>query len=310
MAVASTRSARWFQLGPELPEGVSTMEALEFAGLAHWNVRLEPTPNYGRCNFQHFDTVRDNPIDGMPDTLGRVKGRYTVIQNEEAFAIGDNLVHGGGSWEMMGSHNDGATVFGVMYLGDMELGRDDLFGKYLILHTSHDGTSAMTVSINTLRYRCTNSLGLAIRTAPQSYKIRHSQSAEGRVQEAREVLGLANNYFDEFDLMVNDMINTFVDGDDVDRILKNTFKEPDEAQTAAHTRWEHKIDDILDIYTSDTCDNVFGTKWGVFSAMEEYIDWNRSARGGNDDNLAAAFAGLSKTVNDEKDRILRSVLSV
>lgn len=309
MSVASVRSARWFDLGPELPEGVSTAEALEFADLANWDVRLEPTPNFGRCHFQEWDTVRTNPHDGMPDTLGRVRSRYNVFQNEELFAFGDHILHNGGQWEMMGSHKHGAQVFGVMYLGDMALGRDDLFGKYLVINTSHDGTDAISASITALRYRCTNSLNLGIRNATQSFKIRHSISAEGKVQEAREALGLANHYFDEFDRQINELIDAQLDSDQEIAILEKAFKEPDPAKTGAHTRWENKINDILDIYSSDTCDNVFHTKWGLYSAMEEYVDWNRIARGGNEDNLSAAFVGLDNVVNKEKNRLFEVVLA-
>ncbi|NBQ65301.1 MAG: DUF932 domain-containing protein, partial [Verrucomicrobia bacterium] len=38
-----------------------------------------------------------------------------------------------------------------------------------------------------------------MRNAKQSFKIRHTQSVEGRIQVARETLGLALGYFDEFE---------------------------------------------------------------------------------------------------------------
>lgn len=309
MSVASERRARWLNLGPELPENASTAEAMHVAGLTNWDVRLEPTPSFGRCHFEQFDVVRTNPQDQLPDTIGRVGSRYRVFQNEELFGFADNImeIHGGARWEALGDIKFGSRVFGAMRLDDLQLGHDDWIGKYLIVHTSHDGSSNISFSITGLRWRCTNSLQFGLRNAKQSFKIRHSASAEGRVAEAREALGLANIYFDAFSNEMNKLIEQQITIDEARKIVERVYPEPDLAKAGAHTRWEHKMDDIFGIYNGETVENVHGTRYGIMQAMTERLDWLRNPRGGNMENIDAAFAGFDNAISNEKDRILEAV---
>jgi len=308
MSVASLRSARWMSLGPSIPEGTSTADAMAIAGLSDWDVRLEPTPSFGRCHFEQFDVVRTNPVDKLPDTIGRVGSRYHTFQNEELFAFADNILHGGAVWEALGDLKFGSRVFGAMRLdGQITLGKGDTVNKYLIIHTSHDGSSNISVSVTGLRYACTNSLQFGLRHAKQSFKIRHSASVEGRVAEAREALGLASVYFDEFSAEMNALIDSQITLDNARDIIEAVYPEPELAKAGAHTRWENKVDDILSIYNGETCDNVYGTRYGIMNAMTERLDWNRTSRGGNIENLDAAFMGFDNAIANEKNRILELV---
>jgi len=60
----------------------------------------------------------------------------------------------------------------------------------------HDGSIAMQASITPVRVVCANTLNLALssfkgkKNAPkQTFKIRHTQTAEGKIAVARECLG-------------------------------------------------------------------------------------------------------------------------
>ncbi len=47
--------------------------------------------------------VRTNPTDNtQTDVLGVVGERYHVLQNEDLFSFGDNILDGGGRWETAG----------------------------------------------------------------------------------------------------------------------------------------------------------------------------------------------------------------
>ena len=303
----SEREPQWFSMGQTVPEGASTADMLDAAKLSGWNVDLVPLETSGRFHREMFETVRTNPFDGQRDTLGIVGARYRVFQNEELFAFGDNLLHGG-EWVAAGSIKNGAVAFGVMRLNEgLTLGNNDENDRYLLLHTSHDGSSTISASIITMRIRCTNALNMAMKGAKQSFKIRHSQSADGRVQEAREVLGLANVYFDAFSAEMNKLIDAEISIREAEEIVRRVYPEPDIESAAAHTRWENKFDQIFSIYNGETLENLHGTRYGLVNAMTERLDWYRYSRGGNVENLFAAYSGFDTAINNEKNKILEAV---
>ena len=303
------RAPQWYNLGALVHDNASTSEMLVAGGLADWNVRLEPTVNFGRCAFKQFDVVRDNPVDKQADTIGRVGKTYKVFQNEELFAFGDNLVGMGNQWEAVGSLNYGARVFGAMRLkNDIQLGLDDLIERHLIVHSSHDGSSTISASIVPLRYRCTNSLNFGLRHAKQTFKIRHSGTMEGRVQEAREVLGLANAYFDEFSVQMNKLIDDKITDDEAFAIIERAYAQPDAEKAGALTRWTNKVDQILDIYMGETCDNIYGTAWGIVNAMTERLDWYRTGQHGDMTSIHEAASGFDDRITAEKNRILQAAM--
>ena len=301
------RAPQWYNMGERVPEGSTTQDMLDIAHLSNWGVKLDELVTSGRSHVERFEVNRTNPFDGLKDTLGIVGSRYRVFQNEELFAFGDNLLHGG-EWEAAGAIKNGTVVFGAMKLnGDLYLGHDDAVERHLLLYTSHDGSSNISASIVALRMRCTNSLNLALRSAKQTFKVRHSSSMEGRVAEAREVLGLANVYFDEFSAEMNKLIDAQITLDEAVDIVKRVYPEPEADKKGALTRWDNKIDDIVGIYNSESCENVYGTRYGIMNAMTERLDWLRTPRGGNMENMYAAASGFDPVINAEKNRILEAV---
>ena len=198
---ASLRQPAWHGLGTVFENEVTTREMLDLAHLSDWDVRCEEISLPGRSHREYFATVRTNPFDGGQDVLGVVGERYRPFQNEDLFAFGDNILDGG-RWETAGSIKNGTVVFGSLALDhDSTLdanGRADKINSYLLVHTSHDGSLAIQASVTPVRVVCQNTLNAAVgargRGAKQSFRIRHTQTAEGRVQAAREALGLANLY--------------------------------------------------------------------------------------------------------------------
>jgi hypothetical protein len=52
---------------------------------------------------------------------------------------------------------------------------------------------------------------------------------------------------------------------------------------------------------------IAGTAWGALNAMTERLDWYRTARGGNNESMAAAASGFDVATNAEKARIMSAV---
>jgi phage/plasmid-like protein (TIGR03299 family) len=317
---ASFREPAWHGLGTVFTEEKNTNEMLVAANLNNWNVRLEeltiPSNLTSDKNYQYV--VRTNPTDkSQTDVLGIVGERYTPLQNEELFAFGDNILDGGGRWETAGSIKGGRVVFGSLALERETIldpnGVADKVKTYLLINTSHDGSIAIQASITPVRVVCANTLNLALgRTkkrdgVKQSFKIRHTQTANGKVQVARETLGLANKYMDEFDKMAHAMISKEISAQQFNDIILAAYPKPDKDARGSLKKWENKIDLINDIYTGEFNGMIANTAWGAFNALTERLDWYRSSKSGNNESMLAAASGFDATINAEKNRLLKVV---
>jgi phage/plasmid-like protein (TIGR03299 family) len=317
---ASFREPAWHGLGTVFTEEKNTNEMLVAANLNNWNVRLEeltiPSNLTSDKNYQYV--VRTNPTDkSQTDVLGIVGERYTPLQNEELFAFGDNILDGGGRWETAGSIKGGRVVFGSLALERETIldpnGVADKVKTYLLINTSHDGSIAIQASITPVRVVCANTLNLALNRTKkrdgvkQSFKIRHTQTANGKVQVARETLGLANKYMDEFDKMAHAMISKEISAQQFNDIILAAYPKPDKDARGSLKKWENKIDLINDIYTGEFNGMIANTAWGAFNALTERLDWYRSSKSGNNESMLAAASGFDATINAEKNRLLKVV---
>ena len=317
---ASFREPAWHGLGTVFTEEKNTSEMLVAANLNDWNVRLEdleiPSTLTSDKNYQYV--VRTNPTDKtQTDVLGIVGERYVPLQNEDLFAFGDNILDGGGRWETAGSIRGGRVVFGSLALERETVldpsGVADKVKTYLLINTSHDGSIAIQASITPVRVVCANTLNLALNRTKkrdgvkQSFKIRHTQSAEGRIQVAREALGLANVYMDEFDKLAHAMIQQTITAQQFNDIILAAYPKPDKDVKGAIKKWENKVNLINDIYTGEFNHTIAGTAWGALNALTERLDWHRNSRGANTENMLASASGFDPAINAEKNRLLKVV---
>lgn len=297
-------------------EHVSTTAMLESAKLNGWNVRLEdlPLPEGYRNSTTTQLVVRDNPFDGGQDVLATVGKRYKVVQNEALFAFGDGILDGGATWESAGSIKDGKVVFGSLVVPREFIldpnGANDKTVTYLLVHTSHDGSTAVQANITPVRVVCQNTLNMALRDSKQSFKIRHTATVEGRIDEARRVLGLTFDHMDSFESMAKELFETAITNEQFTKLVTSIYEKPEDGSKVAETRWENKIDTLQELYLNGpTNANITGTAWGALNALTERIDYYRTGRGANETIIAAA-SGFDPVVNAEKARVLTAVRSL
>ena len=315
---ASLREPAWHGLGTVFTDEKTTVEMLAAANLNNWDVRLVDVeiPNTLSSDKEYQYVVRTNPTNNsQTDILGVVGERYHVLQNEDLFSFGDNILDGGGRWETAGSIRGGRVVFGSLALERETVldpnGVADKVKTYLLINTSHDGSIAIQASITPVRVVCANTLNLALGSKKnkikQSFKIRHTQTANGKVQIAREALGLANAYMDSFDVMAKAMIEKEITAQQFNDIVLAAYPKPEKDSKGAVKKWENKVDVINDIYTGQFNGMIAGSAWGAFNALTERLDWHRNARGGSNESLLAAASGFDATITAEKNRLLSIV---
>ena len=322
VAFALRGTPAWHNLANRIftqDEEVSTQLMLDEAKLSNWNVRLSPVAEHIPSDWNDTSeaqfVIRNNPFEGGTDVLATVGSRYKVIQNEELFSFADNLLDGDSrcAWESAGSLKKGKVVFGSLTVPrEMVLdpqGANDKTKLYLIVWTSHDGSVAVQAAITPVRVVCQNTLNLAMRSAKQSFKIRHTQSAEGRIQVARETLGLTFGYFDEFEKQAQELFKQEITDAEFSKLIRTIYPKPEKDTKGALKKWENKVVLIDDLYfNSPTNTNIKGTKWGAFNALTERLDYFRSTRGKSDSKWASA-SGFDPIITAEKNKILQVVKS-
>jgi phage/plasmid-like protein (TIGR03299 family) len=319
-AFASRAEPAWHGLGEVFAqdEAVSTSQMLTKAHLAGWDVRLRELQTDARSAKTTFEVLRTNPFDKGLDRLGLVGSRYHVVQNEDAFTFADGILDGGATWETAGSILGGTVVFGSLSIDrNIVVGAgeaDDVTKMYLLVHTSHDGSTGVQASITPVRVVCQNTLNAALRGVKQSFKIRHTQGVDGKMVTAREALGLTFKYADAFENEANALYQTACTKDDFDAIIAAAYSQPGpDASKAAHTRFENGRDLLMSIWEGkadgpDTMSTISGTKWGAFNALTERLDWYRTVReDSGPEGFLTNAAGFDTVTNKERNRLLSVV---
>jgi phage/plasmid-like protein (TIGR03299 family) len=295
-------------------EHINTSTMLDSAKLSNWDIQLLEVDNpvgYNNDKTNYFVT-RTNPFGNGKDVLGIVGEKYKVVQNEQLFEFGDNLLDGGASWESAGSIKGGRLVFGSLVIPkeftlDPE-GANDTTKTYLLVHTSHDGSVSLQASITPVRVVCQNTLNLALGAVKQSFKLRHTQSIDGKIQVAREALGLTFQYMDNFEAEAKALFETAVNDKQFYDIITAIYPKPEADKKMSVKKWENKIDLINDIYfKSPTQENIKGNAWGVLNALTERLDYFRAERKGNTENRLASASGFDIPSNVEKNKLFRAV---
>jgi hypothetical protein len=303
----------------DVDDHITTKAMLDAALLSDWNVRLEEweTPEGYNSDKSYFRVIRNNPFNPFQtDILGTVGERYHTYQNEDLFSFGDSILDGGAAWESAGSIKGGRKVFGSLKLPEDIIldpnGRADKVENYLLVVTSHDGSSSVLATTTPVRVVCQNTLSLALGGMKSSFRIRHSATVGDRAADARKALGLSFAYLDRFQMDMQALIEREITPVDVAKVINALYPEPDkDAAKVAVTKHENKIDTIYQIYTqSPTCENVKGTAWGLMNALTERLDYFRSGRKGTDENITAAAAGFDPASAAERDRIYSAVKSL
>ena len=324
VAFALRGTPAWHNLANRIfnqDESVSTQLMLDEAKLSNWNVSLSPVADYIPESWNDSSgaqyVTRTNPFNGGTDVLSVVGSRYKVVQNEDLFSFADNILDGDSrcAWESAGSLKNGKVVFGSLTVPrEMVLdpqGANDKTKLYLIVWTSHDGSVAVQAAITPVRVVCQNTLNLAMRSAKQSFKIRHTQTADGKIQIARETLGLTLGYFDVFEKEAQELFKQEITDKQFNDIVLAAYPKPaKDASKLAITKWDNKVVLLNDLYfNSPTNANIKGTKWGAFNALTERLDYFRPTRKNNSESKWASASGFDPILTAEKNKLFQLVKS-
>lgn len=163
---------------------------MRIAGLGYNVVKKTIMTTDGIVIPDKFATVRDDT--NVP--LGVVGKQYTIVQNADALAFTTELVGMGLQFETAGYFGKGEKIWveGILP-GEYKILGDETI-PYVVFMNTHDGSGSVKVAVTLVRVICSNTLNMAIKKAKRCFSFVHKGSVNNKIDEARQVLGLADTY--------------------------------------------------------------------------------------------------------------------
>ena len=212
------REVPWHGLGTKVNEAPTSKEAIQLAGL-DWNVN--PTVIYD-ANGKEISGYKANMRDSDQSILGIVSDRYQIVQNSEAFEFTDSLLDEGVVYETAGSLRDGKQIWLLARMPSTTILGDDV-DPYLCFTNTFDGSGAIKVCMTPVRVVCNNTLNLALETTKRSWSTRHIGDLAGKLHQAKETLGLAQEYMKKLDEDADRLANTKLSDAEIESIVSFIF---------------------------------------------------------------------------------------
>lgn len=261
----------WHFLGTQVDHLATAAEALE---AAHLDWAVDKRQVFYK-NAEGLFVPSEHYVVARADTdeaLGVVTDSYQPLQNKDAFSFVDALTATGeAKYETAGALFGGKKVWVLARIpGNVKVAEGDEIEKYILLANTHDGTAALRCYITPVRVVCNNTLRLAAKHAESDVRIIHTGNLEGKIDEARRILGLAVDAYATLEAQCQKLLKVVFSKAEsynyIDSVLE--IKNPEDVSS----RLRNIRESIAGIYDSPKIDTEAGTLWGAYNAVTDYAD--------------------------------------
>lgn len=256
----------------------SMRQALKAGGL-DWTVELVPlyAPNLGDGDANVLAPKMGVQRSSDGAVVGVVGDRYSPVQNRQLAEFTDMLIGTGkGSLAGMGEGYGGSKVYTVTKM-DQELAipgmPDEGIGGFLVAHNSHDGSTAMTVTVVGIRWACTNGLISTVPGVAHTVKVRHSGNMERKMVEANRVMAQATGYLHKMETFIPEMLSIPVSNVRAAEIVEEMVPVPQatgDNKRAVENALRTQRDILANWKSSDNLNDIRNTAWGFHNAVVEW----------------------------------------
>jgi phage/plasmid-like protein (TIGR03299 family) len=241
--------------------------------------------------------------------FGVVGKDYQIVQNADAFAFFDAIVGGGDGilYETAGAIGNGERIFITAKLpGYIRVGSgDDVTEKYIFLTTSHDGSGSITAAFTPVRIVCQNTLNAALRTMSNVVRIRHTNGAKQRLEDAHRVMGLADTLANQLEGIFNDWSKVKIEDAQVKKLIQLALCPNQEtlqllkkgAQDELSTVFKNACNDAFAYamaHDTQQLDTTKGTVFGAYNAVTGYYQNVRSFKSDEDRLKSICLGGTAQ----------------
>ena len=281
-----TAQAPWQGIGHSLEGAVTWEEAIEKAGL-NWQVKMKPifiernikgTDNTPKVSYHKVPNRFACTRRDTGDVFGVFGKGYQPLSAEDfgkfpaALVAADEAVfHSGGSL------NGGARRWLYLQLpSTLQVSRTDVLDRGILVTDSFDGSASLGVRFMTVRKRCCNTIqGIVGGRQGFQFKGRHTVNLMGRVNEAREILGLEEAYSQMLQLGIDRLAQEAMTKPQLDEFLVQLFGQEEEPE-AIGARIQNQMDRVGDLFYHGL-GNVGETRWDALNAVTEFVDHHRGS---------------------------------
>jgi phage/plasmid-like protein (TIGR03299 family) len=332
MTIATKHKSAW-ERGGTAVEATSARDAATQAGL-NWTVRTGElqavsTPlsidEHGVTPATYINVPKKQAIirEDNNTVIGIVGNKYKMVQNMEVFNALDTLVDSGDArYTAAGEFNGGSNIWMLLELPQGVEVANDPHAAFLLVKTSHDGSSSVVIKPVIERLFCHNqvngliSKGYARGTKgynEYTYRMTHTTNQELSIADIRNITNLTYTAIADYQLVANNLLNKRMTREQTINFFKAVWPLPTTVEDKPYdllTRGERKQQTIAKesrdkawaIYSeSETQENIRGTAFGAWHAVVEHAD--HYATGGAS-RLAAA------TLSGRNDKIKTKALSL
>jgi phage/plasmid-like protein (TIGR03299 family) len=296
----------WHELGTVLRDAPTISEGIIAAGL-DWQVIERPVYWFDDEDNRHQATEYINLVRDRDNVhLGVVGKKYKPLQNMEAFQWFDFLLHDGDAiLEAAGSLKNGKRIWVLAKVNTeaLEVRDGDLVNPYLLLHNSHDGTTAVWINFTPIRVVCKNTLTIAANRGYSDAKIgkalniRHSSSLNERMSTAKNSMDFARQLFPQSLEQYRAIAKKRISLSDFDRYLELVL---DIEKACDHRDYESILANF-----GEGRGNRGETYWDAYNGVTEWLDHQRGRT--PETRLESAWFGDSAKVRAKAHEIALSI---
>ena len=297
----------------------TSKEAAEAGGLA-WGVDKQPliamvTNSAGITAPQHVPgkfTTRRMDTDKV---LGIVGKNFRLVPNLEVMGLMDALAQEAGAiFKAVGHIGDGERVWMMAQLPNSlrVKGSDDIIDKMLLASNAHDGSKSLVMGFVPFRRMGASVMNVGVGSFHDKLSIRHTAKFDEHVKEARRILRLQENYFENLGIMFDGLADISIDKKQFNSVLDAVIPIPVDARSekaeGARTRLEQ-------LWNKENETNPFAnTGWSLFSAFANYGDHHKAFKSRKDEEGSKEqlrfLSVMEGSSQDLKNESLKAILGL
>lgn len=276
----------WHQLGQIVENAMTSEEALKEANLDY---QVDICPLFRNVktfafseeqfndweNYQEVDNVFCTVRRDTNELLGVVKGRYTVLQNRDAFTFFDSIVgEGKAIFESVGALGKGEVVFITAKLPQRYHipGDESTIENYLVLTNGHDGNHMLSVYFTPISVVCQNTLNASLKNNSHKITIKHTSSVKERLQLAPRIMGIQDTIIGKDQELLQFLATQQLSYIERDSILNTILDIKDRKDIS--TRMANILDSFYmysDQPVADTYRSLRGTKYAFYQDLTGWM---------------------------------------
>jgi phage/plasmid-like protein (TIGR03299 family) len=294
-------------------QSASAEETMVKADL-NWDVAVEPMRLSldGKSVPEHFAVVRQD----NRNVLGIVSGKYSPLQNRDAFKAFDGVVGAGrAKYQTAGSFDGGKTVWALLSLPGAMIVKGDEIRKFGLISNGHDGGSAVKGGPTSVRVICRNTLNLALSEKENFVSVRHTGDIEARVREAFRLIGVLEERHAEMEAFFNALAERPLFGENLQNVVYTLFPSPvGEEPSTRLKNIRSKVFERIEAGRGQDNPAIRGTAWAAFNGIVEYLDHDRVVKGDEADaeakRMENSWFGAVFSTREKAGRLIAEAVGI